>query len=84
MSKYPIRTLVKRLESETILTLVVAIDGAENVKKKLSQAKHRMGIEGKLCFSITEPNAEGFVELTVSLLPPSGGPIKDVYSPLNS
>lgn len=82
MSRFSIGRILERLEKESVLSLVVEEDSKaiNKVKNQLIQGKHRRAIEGKLCFSIAELD-NGYVELTVSLLPQTGGPIKDVYTP---
>lgn len=65
-------TLAQQLEKELVITVTV-LETATKFKKKLSQAKFRQGIEGKLIFGEVQEvkNAEGdtATTLTVALEP---------------
>lgn len=57
--KVTYKALVRRLEKELCISFTTTEDPLK-VKRKLSMAKHREGIEGKLIFShSTAPSPEG-------------------------
>jgi len=69
------RNIVLNLEQNTVLTLTVDSDSISEVKKKLSQAKCRMGIEGRMTFSESPAKQESQTDVTVALLPATNSKI---------
>lgn len=62
------KALAKRLEKETVVLLNLPVDtNIEAFKKRLSQAKHRLSIEGKLSFTLSPDVSEDGLELSIVL-----------------
>jgi hypothetical protein len=62
------KSIIKELEASTTLTLAVPADTPQDrTQLRLSQAKHRMGVEGKLSFNWAK-TPDGW-ELTLVLHP---------------
>ena len=63
------RSIALKLEIETVMTCIVDANSVSEIKKKLSQAKHRFGIDGRLQFSEAATSDPTQIELTIVLLP---------------
>lgn len=61
-------TLMNQLEKELSITVRVKED-ATRFRRKLSQAKHRLAIDGKLIFSTPVALEDGVVEISIALEP---------------
>ena len=60
------KALAGKLEKATALTLLLPVDtNKERFQKQLSQAKHRLGVEGKLSFEWLEVDGEQEVSIVL-------------------
>lgn len=83
-------SIVKRLEKETVVDLILSETTLKTFKRKLSMAKHRNYIDGTLDFSSAPltgkdlqvcEDIEDAVRLTIVLLPPKKASVTILASP---